>query len=97
MKLRSSSTFSLHNTLVDLYTLPFDFAKMKLDRELEDVYNHMCIITVELNTMFQWRFTIRNKEVLIEIPEDGVGVPNIYVDDSWQKETICIFLVSCYI
>jgi hypothetical protein len=45
----------------------------------------------------RWRFTIRNKEVLIEIPEDGVGVPNIYVDDSWQKETICIFLVSCYI
>ena len=74
-----------------------DFAKMKLDRELEDVYNHIRTITVELDTMFKWRFTIRNKEVLIEIPEDGVGVPNIYVDDSWQKETICIFLVSCYI
>ena len=97
MKLRPSSTFSLHNTLVDLFTLTYDCAKLKLTRELEDVNKHIRTITVELDTIFQWRFLIRNKEVLVNIPEDGVTVPNIYVDDSWQKETISIFLILYYV
>ena len=66
--------------------LPYDFAILKLERELEDVCKHIRSITVELDTIFKWKFYIRNREIIIQIPEDGVSVPSIYIDHSWQKE-----------